>query len=65
MSWNAHRCLPWAHPQAEVGATELAHHICILNSDHRHGAARPTGLSKSLGRDELMQHVVPLAAIKV
>ena len=50
---------PWAHQQAEVGATELAHHIRILNSDHRHGAALP----HSLGRDELMppEHVVPLA----
>ena len=48
MSWNAHRCLPWAHQQAEVAATELAHHIRILNSDHRHGAALPTGLAQSL-----------------
>ena len=29
------------------------------------GAGLPTGLAPSLGRDELMQHVVPLAAIKV
>jgi hypothetical protein len=51
------------HQHADMGWEEIGESVLILNSDHDHGVALPVDLSKRYTRDELIEQILPLAAV--
>ena len=51
------------HQSQERGCCQAGDNLIILASDHNHGCILPIDLGKSYTIEELMDHIVPLAAI--
>ena len=51
------------HQPAEMGYETQGQTMLILASDHEHGVALPIDLSRRYTRDELVEEIVPLAAV--
>ena len=60
--WNVKQFV-LGHQHAEMGYEEIGDTILILNSDHAHGVALPIELDKTYTRDELIEQLIPLAAV--
>jgi hypothetical protein len=51
------------HQHAEMGYEECGRSMLIVNSDHSHGIALPIDLHRHYSRDELIESILPLAAV--
>ena len=51
------------HQHADMGWDEIGETILILNSDHARGVALPIDLAKAYTHDELVELMLPLAAL--
>ncbi|MHB1156523.1 MAG: metallophosphoesterase [Phycisphaerales bacterium] len=51
------------HQPAEMGYEEHGENMLILASDHDHGVALPIDLSRHYTRAELLEQIIPLAAV--
>ncbi len=51
------------HQHADMGYEECGQTMLIINSDHAHGVVVPIDLSRDYTRDELLESILPLAAV--
>lgn len=61
--WNC-RLFVLGHQPADMGYELRGDTMMILNSDHEHGVALPVDLSHEYSRIELVENIIPLAAVK-
>jgi len=60
--WNC-QLFVLGHQQAEMGYELCGDTMLILASDHEHGVALPIDLSRTYSRAELIDEIIPLAAV--
>jgi hypothetical protein len=61
-AWGA-KVFVMGHQPAEMGYEVEGESMIVLASDHSHGVALPMDLSRAYERDELVEQIVPLAAV--
>jgi hypothetical protein len=61
-AWGA-RVFVMGHQPAEMGYEPEAETMLVIASDHDHGVALPIDLSDEPTRDDLIEQIIPLAAV--
>jgi hypothetical protein len=51
------------HQRQEQGYSQAGHNLIILASDHNHGCILPINVCKTYTVEELLNLIIPLAAI--